>query len=210
MPSNNAEDVYFYGHNWEDLDRLVALSYFHFSANNEYDVVAEDGTPLNAGEVARSGYLASFFRGPALDWVAANRTVPGTMAPFTAFVIAVKQHFGVSDETTQIVRRGELDRLKWGNDVSVFFAEFDRLTSLLGITAAEAKITHVLARVPPHVNKLLAEQALVFNDYGTMRARLITMWALGAFGAPKSTVTCSKCGKKGHATSDCRGGSSKN
>lgn len=201
--------IFFYGSNWDDLDRLVALSRFHFIAHEEFNILEEDGTtPRAIGDRARAGYLAGSFRGPALDWVVSvSNAAPDTLASFTGFVVAVKQHFGIDDETTQILRRGELERLTWSSDVSVFFAEFDRITFSLGILSDEAKIAHVIAKCPPHIKKLLAEQALNFNNYFTMRARLTTMWALGAFGQVKPT--CSKCGKKGHSAADCRG-SSKN
>lgn len=195
----STEEVFFYGHDGQNLDRLVALAKFKFLAEEAYFVAAgQDAT-------VQSGYLITKFRGAALDWaVAVSNTTPQSLANFTGFVTACKEHFGISDETVQIMRRGELDSLRWGSDVAVFFAEFDRLTFGLGITSDEAKITMVTSKLPGHISKLLAEQALNFNSYTTMRQRIITMWALGAFGKPTDAATCSVCGKRGHNASNCR------
>jgi len=195
--------VFFSGHDWANLDRLDALCKFKFLISDDFNV-GQDAVP---GNNARCGYFCSFLRGPALDWAAAIAvSSPDTLNSYPGFVEACRQHFGVSSETLQIQRRGELNGLKWGTDPTIFFAEFDRLTHLLGITADEAKITHVEARLPKEVKQLLAEQALIFNNYSTMRTRLITMYALGALGGKHGKVltVCSNCGKKGHQTSDCR------
>ena len=207
----SAEDIYFYGHDGQNLDRLVALAQFKFLAEDAYYVApptaATATAPASAGGDAtiQSGYLITRFRGAALDWaVAVSQSNPRTLINFRGFVTACKEHFGISDETVQIMRRGELDSLRWGHDVAVFFAEFDRLTFGLGINSDEAKITMVSSKLPAHVNKLLAEQALVFNSYSTMRQRIITMWALGAFGKSTDAATCSMCGKRGHNASNCR------
>lgn len=195
----STEDIYFYGHDGQNLDRLVALAKFKFLAEEAYFVAAgQDAT-------VQSGHLITKFRGAALDWaVAVSNTTPQSMSNFDGFVTACKEHFGISSETVQIMRRGELDSLRWGHDVAVFFAEFDRLTFGLSITSDEAKITMVLSKLPANINKLLAEQALVFNSYSTMRQRIITMWALGAFGKSTDAATCSVCGKRGHNASNCR------
>lgn len=195
----STEKIYFYGHDGQNLDRLVALANFKFLIGDDFDL------PNNGDETLRSGYLASDFRGAALDWaVAVSATTPQVLRNFNGFVTACKQHFGISNETVQIMRRGELEALRWGADVAVFFAEFDRLTFALGITSDESKITSVLAKLPHTVSKLLAEQALVFNNYHTMRQRIITMWALGAFGKSTDAAACSACGKRGHQASNCR------
>lgn len=197
------EIVYFYGHNWHDLDRLVTLANFHFLTDEVYNV-------NDAGMCsARAGYLTQFFRGAALDWAATASAAQGNN--FELFVSACKAHFGVVAETTTILQRSELENLKYGNDVPSFFAEFDRLTLALGITTSATKIVHVRERLPIRIKTLLSEQALTFYDYETMRARLITMWALdphrsqaGDFLPAAPRQKCGNCGKKGHTAPNCR------
>jgi len=193
----------FSGSNWEDLDRLVALCTFRFSRDEAF----------NNNPRGRCGLLCSHFTGPALDWaVNIMNNEQATMDNWTGFITACKQAFGVEANGIQALRRNLLDKLHYGRDVPVFFAEFDRLTLQLGITDHGTKIVMVRGKLPPHVLKLLAEQALDFHNYETMRERLITMWALdpghtpgeNSFRAPERP-RCGNCGKKGHKAPDCRG-----
>ncbi|KAL7920403.1 hypothetical protein ACQKWADRAFT_298434 [Trichoderma austrokoningii] len=102
----SAEDVHFYGHDGQNLDRLVALAKFKFLVGEDYAVAV-------GGDATRqSGYLASFIRG---DWaVAVTTTIPATLSNFDGFVSACKEHFGITDETVQIMRRGELESPGFG------------------------------------------------------------------------------------------------
>jgi len=202
-PSTDTEtSIVFNGSNWEDLDRLVALARFTFLQDGDYD----DNDPR------KCAYLASQFGGPALDWVASTYAANAAIfEDFAAFVVAVKNAFGVEATGITALRRGQLDNLRWGRDVPVFFAEFDRLTMQLDITDHGTKIVMVRAKLPDSLKAELARQALDFQNYETMRERLIAMWALDPYRehGPSSTKKprCGSCGKKGHTASDCRGGS---
>jgi len=200
--SNPSTEVTFNGSSWEDLTRLVTQA--KLARILDGDVQSDED---------QSAWTASHFRGPALDWFgqyfAVNRA---TMASFDAFVVDVRNHFGISDDGLKAHRRGQLEGLTWQSDLPVFFAEFDRLVTQLSITNGDAKIALLRGKLPLIVQKLLSEQALDFHDYDTMRQRLLTMWALdpkrqtavqgnsGRSSRPK----CSSCGKKGHAAEDCR------
>lgn len=196
----------FNGSNWEDLDRQVALAKFHFLLDDDYD----DNEPR------RCAYLSTKFIGPALDWASSIHTAnPQAYEAFEGFVVAVKQAFGVEANGLQALRRKGLDDLRWGSDVPVFFAEFDRLTLQLGITDHGTKIIMVQHKLPVSVKSTLALQALDFANYETMRERLITMWALDptrhgqkeASHKSQARTRCGACGKKGHTAANCRGGS---
>ena len=202
----STNEILFFGHNWQDMGRLEALAQFEFLQDGDYSTDGPDGTRV-PNHYARVGYLAARFRGPALDWAAkVIASQPGLLNNYPAFVTGVKQHFGIDDETIQIQNREELDKLVWGRDVSVFFAELDRICFSLSVSTNEAKINLVLSKLPARVKQLLAEQALTFNNYDTMRSRLTTMWMLGAFGqgGALSHLKCSKCGKKNHTAANCR------
>lgn len=195
----------FNGSNWEDLDRIVGLASFKFLQDGEYD----------DEPVKQCAFLAAQFEGPALDWsISHRRSTDTAFNDFGAFVVAVKQAFGVEATGITALRRRSLEDLRWGRDVPVFFAEFDRLTLQLGIADHGTRILMVREKLPLSLKSELARQALEFHNYETMRERLISMWALdplrGAAGpsaVPNKKTKCGSCGKRGHTASNCRGGS---
>jgi hypothetical protein len=201
----SSDKVTFDGSNWEDLTRLVTLSRLAFLQDSDYT----DNHP------AQCGHLARHFRGPALDWVgSASEANANIFTDFEGFVSGVRNAFGVSDEGLSAQRRGQLEALKWQSDLPIFFAEFDRLTHLLMLTGDAVKIALVRSKLPVHVQKLLAEQALNFANYETMRERLLTMWNLDpsrriaepgpTAGSSSRKPRCGRCGKRGHTAPDCR------
>lgn len=204
--TSDESKVYFSGSNWEDLDRLIGLAKFQFLQDEDYD----DNEPR------KCAYLAQRFTGPALDWVTSTyASSAATFEQFEGFITACKQAFGVEATGIQALRREAFDNLRWTSDVPVFFAEFDRLTLQLGITDHGTRIVMVRNKLPQEIKVLLAQQALDFHNYDTMRERLISMWALNPYrtpGVPTSTKSapksrCGSCGKKGHSARDCRSGS---
>lgn len=209
-----AKEVTFDGSNWQDLTRLVTAARLKFlqTGNTEDDPYDRDDS--------KCAYLASRFTGPALDWVGqVYESNPATFDDYSQFVVAVRNAFGISDEGLGAQRRGQLETLKWQADLPVFFAEFDRLTQLLGLTGDATRIALVRGKLPLNVQKLLAEQALDFASYETMRERLLVMWSLdpgrsitqgSGSQSTKKRPRCGRCGKKGHTASDCRAPSAKN
>lgn len=199
MSTVDVTTMRFLGANWEDLDRIIALSRFKFLQSDDYDEPS-----------ARCAYLASYFEGPALDWAGTMYgSAPDTFNDFDGFIVAVKQAFGVEDNNITALRRKALDELRWSHDVPVFFADFDRITFQLGITDHSTKIAMVSAKLPTTLKEVLATQALSFANYETMRERLNTMWALNPHKAVDSVPTrsrpkCATCGKKGHRAEVCR------
>jgi hypothetical protein len=200
--SKDAAAITFDGSNWESLPRLVVQAQLALLLDNQV-----------ADQKDQSAWVAARFRGPALDWFAeVYGRDPKILDDFKKFVTTIEQAFGVTDGGLRAHRRGQLEGLKWQPDLPVFFAEFDRLTSQLGLHEHETRIALVRNKLPISVQKLLAEQALDFSNYETMRERLLTMWALdpkhtSAVAASSSKAPrpkCGKCGKKGHTAPDCR------
>jgi len=195
--SVEADDLKFNGSNWQALNRVVALCRFQFLQDSDYD-----------GEGAKKcAYLASRFDGPALDWAA---TLPAAgLSNFEGFVTATRQAFGIANNNITALLRRDLDQLQWSPDVPVFFAEFDRLTLGLGITSHETRVAMVESKLPSVMKIRLAEQALSFANYDTMRERFNCMWALdpsrGRATGKTTKPRCGSCGKKGHQASECRG-----
>jgi len=203
---DSSTEITFDGSNWQDLSRLSTSARLEFlqDAEGAYDE-----------EPAKCAYLAQRFRGPALDWVGQQYDAnPEVFNNYTNFVTNVRNSFGISDEGLGAQRRGQLEGLKWQSDLPVFFAEFDRLTQQLNLVGDATRIALLRTKLPPHIQKLLSEQALNFHNYDTMRERLLVMWNLdpsrqhgniGSSGTSKQKrPRCGRCGKKGHTASDCR------
>lgn len=199
VSSSDPGDLKFHGSNWQALNRVVALARFAFAQDDDYD----------DNEGRRCAFLASRFDGPALDWVATLPAGVGPMASFDRLVTATREAFGIADNNITALLRRDLDQLCWSHDVPVFFAEFDRLTLGLGITSHETRVAMVESKLPTAMKIRLAEQALSFANYDTMRERFNCMWALDpsrgkATGSISKRPRCGVCGKKGHETSACR------
>lgn len=200
--SDSKVKLTFSGHDWENLNRLVALAKFEFMFNGDF--TDSNDNPLHSAQCA---YLAQHFTGPALDWVASQHTmVPAIFNNFDGFVSAVRQGFGVADDNIRSLCMAKLDNLRWESDVPVFFAEMDRLFLALGITGHDTRIAHVTSKLPVVIKTDLASQGRSFQNYDTMREFLNTRWALMPKSAavPKSRTKCGNCGKKGHDASVCR------
>lgn len=202
--------ITFNGSNWQELNRLVALSRFKFLIDDKYTIEHDDGT-TSPNHPARCACLARNYEGPALDWVASVTAVSAdAFSDFEGFIVATRQAFGVADNNITALLRRDLDQLAWQNDVPVFFAEFDRITLALGISSHETRVAMVEGKLPLKMKILLAEQSLSFSNYDTMRERFNGMWAMDPTRSKSVTLgkkkpRCGSCGKKGHVASDCRG-----
>lgn len=190
----------FNGSDWQMLNRVVALARFQFTLDDEFD----------NNEARKCAYVAQHFTGPALDWVS---TLPNQAAVFThfdGFVEATRQAFGIADNNITALLRRDLDQLSWQSDVPIFFAEFDRLTFALGITSHETRVAMVEQKLPLAMKLRLAEQALHFANYDTMRERFNCMWAMdptrGQATQSRKKPRCGNCGRQGHPASVCRSG----
>lgn len=199
-PALEAETTRFNGSNWQELNRLVAQARFHFLQDDDFD----DNAPRQCA------YLAARFEGPALDWVASRtNTNIALFSHYDTFITEIRQAFGIADNNITALLRRELDQLTWQPEVPIFFAEFDRITLALEITSHETRIAMVESKLPPHLKVLLAQQALSFANYDTMRERFNCMWALDPtrgknVTGKKARPRCGQCGKKGHAATDCK------
>jgi len=201
MSHGDHSEITFSGHDWENLNRLVALAKFEFLRNDDYETTA--GQPKNA---SRCAWLASHFAGPALDWVAAQHaTQADFFSHFETFVDSVRQGFGIAEDNIKALCHEKLDNLRWSQEAPVFFAEIDRLFMALAISGHDARIAHVQAKLPAELKRSLADQGRQFHNYETMREWLNTRWALmPKSGATSTKPKCTNCGKKGHLASACR------
>ncbi|KAK3613225.1 hypothetical protein LTR56_028009 [Elasticomyces elasticus] len=199
-PHCDADTTLFNGSNWQELNRLVAQARFHFLQDDDFD-----DNPNR-----QCAYLAARYSGAALDWAASTTAVNyAVFSNFDGFIDATRQAFGIAENNITALLRRDLDQLTWHPEVPVFFAEFDRLTLGLGISSHETRVAIVEQKLPPHLKMLLAQQALSFSNYDTMRERFNCMWALDPTRGKKTLSKekkprCGSCGKCGHTASDCK------
>lgn len=199
MAPSTDEEVTFDGHNWENLLRLDTVCKLHRLSSPD-DFQDGDNNYIPAYQI---GWLASRFRGAALDWCGKEMTRQPTLfgGDYEVFLTEVRNAFGISDLQISAHRRTQLDNLAWRADLPVFFAEFDRLCLQLAVSSDATKIALLRTKLPLKVKTLISEQALDFQHYDTMRERLLTMWALDpgarvvAVAAPNPDRAATKQGK---------------
>lgn len=171
----DSETLLFTGSNWEDLTRLETRATIAFAK----DALKDEDDREYASDAARCYYIGERLEGAALDWFGSYMAnEPNPFASYDTFLLTLRNAFGVNDEELAAHRRGQFEQLNWRTDVPSFFAEFDRLTVQLGMAGDATRISELRARLPQHTRVLLAEQALNFTNYDTMRNRIVTMWAL--------------------------------
>jgi hypothetical protein len=192
-------DTKFDGSNWHVLGRVVTISRFQFAQNDDFDNDAP----------RQCKYLCLQFSGPALDWAGTALAVnPEWFDDFDTFVDRVREAFGVADNNITALLRRDLDQLRWTGDVPTFFAEFDRITTGLSVTSHETRVAMVESKLPMSMKVRLAEQALSFSNYETMRERFNCMWAMdptrGQATGSRARPRCGNCKKKGHTAAECR------
>lgn len=197
----------FRGDNWEDLNRWVNRTKFEAMLDSDLREDVGDGV-IRQDDKAMCAYLTKNCEGAAFDWISSSYTAnPAIFNSFDGFIAALRRGFGIAEENITALCRSKLENLKMGSDVPTFFAEVDRLFLALGITGDEAKIAHVMPKVPHHIKLSLAEQGRMFHNYDTMREWMNTRWALMPPTGQKSAkakTKCGNCGRKGHVASECR------
>ncbi|MCY9656362.1 hypothetical protein [Paenibacillus thiaminolyticus] len=202
--SSSPQRIYFDGSNWEDLPRLVSLCYFEFLQSGKY----EDNEP------AKCARLSSYFTGAALDYASAQYgTTTDVFSDFEEFVARTKAHFAATEDNLITLKRSALETLSWTDPCSVFFAEFDRLTSSLGINSDVSKVALLKPKLPAYVRQAMASWGVDYTSYHMLRNKIVLV-SLAHQTLPRSVARpkqasatkpkCGKCGKKGHTGANCR------
>lgn len=201
-PKFDDQDIVFDGSNWEDLERLVTRAKLAASLN------------LDLGDEKREQHIAALiaysFGGAALDWYTANANA-GTSAKDVSspakLVNQVQAHFGWDDRLQAEHRRQELADLRWdASDLPTFYADFTRLTKLLGIVGDSSRMMLLREKAPPTVWHDAAGWGIINQTYDSFRERtLCGAMIRGITSKPrKQRVKCGNCGKRGHSADKCR------
>lgn len=89
-------------------------------------------------DTARSAYLASLFRGPALDWLgtkleADKQESTNVLDSWDDFTTTVKGQFGISDGTKERVAEQAIRRLRQTGSCQKYANDFDKLSEDLSL-----------------------------------------------------------------------------
>lgn len=206
-PVPDDPEIVFTGEDWAALLHLVELSKLHFDQDDDYD----DNQPR------RCAFLASRFRGTALEWFANERSMDtALMNDFDTFVQSVRVHFGITDGAVTLRNKLELENLQMTADLPTFFGRFETLTLRLGLTADAVRTELLRPKILMKYKESLAITGLDYTTYASLKDRISTMWAMNphrqhAIGEPsialsskKKKPRCGKCGRRGHTAGDCR------
>jgi hypothetical protein len=158
----------------------------------------------------KSAFLASFFRGPALDWLGQTLvTTPNALDDFEAFKTRVRNAYGLDAATYSAQCRTQLAALKQKGDLMEFFAQFEGLCAVVGTNSDVSKITLLLPKLEPYYHQALITSGGPLNTYANIKAFCANLYAhkadqTGPSDKLRKKAKCGKCGKKGHTAGQCR------
>jgi hypothetical protein len=162
---------------------------------------------------AKSAFLASHFRGPALDWLANQilSVTPSPLANFSAFQASVRNAFGVSADRQQVLAQERLGAFKQKGDLLVFLAEFEGLCTQAGLNSDISRMTLLMPKLEPFYANALRTSGQLLATYTQIKACLGNLYVrqpaqAGPAEAVRKRGKCGKCGKKGHTALQCRSG----
>jgi hypothetical protein len=163
-------------------------------------------------DAKKVAYAAAHFTGSALQWLLdqgpfmAGSTFFDSWQNFQGLVQS--SCCGITDsDILKIQRSKKLDQLKIGNDLPLFFAEFERLTRLLGLEGNNARLAVLRSKFPKYYQEALATNGIAHDTYQSIKDYLLNVWTMRSIRdeTPKPPrVKCEKCGKKGHTATKCR------
>jgi hypothetical protein len=119
----------------------------------------------------KSAYFGSLFRGKALEWLGTKlENDPKALDDYDAFVESVRSHFGLSNNTTELVAEQAIRRLKQTGSAQKYANEFDVLAEQLNIGPA-TKPNFFRPGLKPEVARALVGKNL--PNWATLRKAAI-------------------------------------
>jgi len=185
-----------------DLTRLIAHVRIRIMTNDHaFDT-----------ESKKCGFLASHFRGQALDWIASEMGSNTTWAnDLDTLIQSVALTFGTSGIQAASIARTRLESLKQGKtDLLLFLAEYDSLSTAAGLASDASRLAFIGPKLDPYYREAVNKSTVSYSRWSTYRSSLISLYSMRpATGsvAPDNArrkAKCGKCGKKGHTASECR------
>jgi len=169
-------------------------------------------------DATKAAYLASCFRGKALDWFA--RTYASNtqiLSDYDTLIALVDEVFGLPTDVTQAQAQAKITHLHQTSGVAEYIAEFESLADQLGwpVSARQAFLYQGLK--PALKDRLISENPVDYNALKTSARRVEALVQIahpsGDASSPsgssnkgrrkKAGLTCSKCGRKGHTAALC-------
>jgi len=135
-------------------------------------------------EEARVGYLARFYRGPALDWLSvkiSKASYPG-LSNFRVFVDDTKAAFDLEEEDQKVQARQQLLELQQKRtDLLLFLARFEALTEFLGIVSDYSRTTLLIPKLEGYYRNNLATTGSTNHNYKVVKSTLQHLYSNRAF-----------------------------
>jgi Domain of unknown function (DUF4939) len=159
----------------------------------------------------RSAFVASSFRGDALDWMAETLSADSKVFDdFEKFKKMVKARFGMDAARRQIMAYTELQELKQGGeDLLLFLCRFEGTCSRAGITSDVTKLLLITPKLDSYFAEAMRTSTQALSTWIHYRDALHNLY----MRRPSTTANkdkkrkkskCGKCGKKGHTATECR------
>lgn len=159
----------------------------------------------------RSAYLASHFRGSALDWVSLQLTGQQTVTyldDYEGFVNRVKNAFFFSLDHAQAQAQNELGALKQTGDLLEFLERFEFLTVRAGTVSDTSRLTLLFPKLNARYHEALLGGGNAYVSYTVARTKLLNIYDRTPLKSTmpdqqRKKARCKKCGKRGHTGSQC-------
>lgn len=184
-----------------DLERVLAHVQLQFMLN----------PTAYAAETEKSAYLASHFRGAALDWAAralTTTTNPNIFANYDGFVNTVKRAFFLDADHIAAQAQTELAALRQDGDMLEFLQRFDHLCDRAGCRSDVTKLTLLFPKLSKRYHDMLISGGAAFVHYSVARTCLVNIVDREEpmkrdADTRRRKARCKICGKRGHTGTQC-------
>ena len=165
-------------------------------------------------ETVRCAYLASTFRGKAMDWfVRSLPTNPLLLTSYDVLESLLQEVFGETDEIRKARAQREITHLRHTGSVQAYTAEFESLADMLEwpqtarhafyYQGLKADLKDRLIAVDPADYSALKREATKLEGLVTIAKTSAPPSSSSGTKSKRKSKKCTRCRRKGHTTSDC-------
>lgn len=198
LPDSGTSKVIFDG-NPIDLERVLAHVHVAFMLNaSSYSTDSQ-----------KSAFLASHFRGGALDWLGRFLTsTPQRLEDYEGFVNTVKNTFFLDANHIAAQAQTELAALRHTGDLLEFLQTFEHLCERAGCRSDVTKLTLLFPKLNSYYHEALISGGATFVHYSVARTCLTNIYdrtpdKKESPDTRRRKARCKKCGKRGHTGTQC-------
>jgi hypothetical protein len=119
----------------------------------------------------KSGFLASLFRGPALDWLTTSlANDPSLLKDYSQFEQTLRSVFDTTDDNKKLVAQAKWDKLSQSGPASQFFMKAEPLLNTLNFNR-DARINLARKKLKPKLQQSLI--GVSFNGWSDFKSTVI-------------------------------------